>query len=51
MKYSCCEPLQAMLDRDMKAARQNFGRKRKPTGCIFFPGSGFREAEGNLKMR
>ena len=51
MKYSCCDPLQAMLDRDMKVARHNFGRKIKPTGCIFLPGSGFREAEGNLKMR
>ena len=40
-----------MLDRDMKLARQNFGRKRKPTGCIFLPGSGFRETEGNLKIR
>ena len=26
-------------------------KKRKPTGCIFLPGSGFREAEGNFKMR
>ena len=40
-----------MFDRDRKEARQNFGKKRKPTGCIFLPGSGFREAEGNLKMR
>ena len=40
-----------MLDRDTKVARQDFDRKRKPTGCIFLPGSGFREAEGNLKMR
>ena len=51
MKYSCWDPLQAMLDRDTKVARHNFGRKRKPTGWIFLPGSGFREAEGNLKMR
>ena len=51
IKYSCCDPLQSMLDRDTKVARQNFGRKIKPTGCIFIPGSGFREAEGNLKMR
>ena len=28
MKYSCCDLLQAMLDRYMKLARQNFGRKR-----------------------
>ena len=40
-----------MLDRDTKVARQNFGRKRKPTGCIFLLGSGFHEAEGNLKIR
>ena len=40
-----------MLDRDTKVARQNFGRKRKPTGCIFLPGSGFSEAEGKLKIR
>ena len=51
MKYSCCDPLQEILDRDMKVVRQKFGRKRKPTGFIFLPGSGFREAEGNLKMR
>ena len=51
IKYSCCDPLQEMLNRDTKVARHNFGRKRKPTGCIFLPGSGFREAEGNLKMR
>ena len=51
MKYSCCDPLQAMLYGDTKVARQNFGRKRKPTGCIFLPGSGFREAEGELKIR
>ena len=40
-----------MLDRDKRVARQNLIRKRKPTECIFLPGSGFREAEGNLKMR
>ena len=51
MKYSCYDPLQEMLDRDMKVARKNFGRKRKPTGCIFLYGLGFCEAEGNLKMR
>ena len=27
MKYYCYDPLQAMLDRDMKEKRQNFGRK------------------------
>ena len=40
-----------MFDRDMKVAKQNFGKKRKATGCVFIPGSGFREAEGNLKKR
>ena len=50
VKYSCYNPLQSMLDIDFKVARQNFGRKRKPTGCIFLSGSGFREAEGNSKM-
>ena len=25
IKYSCCDPLQAMLYRDTKVARQNFG--------------------------
>ena len=40
-----------MLDRYFKVARQNFGRKRKPTGCIFLSGSGFRDAEGNSNMR
>ena len=43
-KYSCCDPLQAMFDRDRKVAKQNFGRKRKATGCIYLPGLGFREA-------
>ena len=51
MKYSCYDPIQSMLDRYFKVARQNFGRKRKPTGYIFLSGSGFREAEGNSKMR
>ena len=32
-------------------ARQNFGRKRKPTGCIFLSGPGLRDAEGNSNMR
>ena len=51
LKYSWCDPIQAMFGRYRKEARQNFGKKRKATGCIFLPGSGFREAEGNLKMR
>ena len=40
-----------MFDRDRKVAKQNFGKKIKATGCIYLPGSGFREAEGNLSMR
>ena len=40
-----------MLDINFKVARQNFGRKRKPTGCIFLSGSGLRDALGNLKLR
>ena len=51
LKYSRCDPIRAMFDRDRKEARQDLGKKRKATGCIFLPGSGFREAEGNLKMR
>ena len=51
VQYSGYDPIQSILDRDRKLARQNFGRKRKPTGCIFLSGSGFREAEDNLKMR
>ena len=50
-KYSCCDTLQAMFDRDRKVAKDNFGRKRKATGCIYLPESEFREAEGNLSMR
>ena len=45
------DSLQAMFDRDRKMAKDNFGRKRKATGCIFLPGSDFREAEGHLSMR
>ena len=51
IKYSCYDPIQAMFDRDRKEAKYNFGKKRKATGCIFLPGSGLREDEGNLKMR
>ena len=47
-RYSCCDTIQAMFDRDMKVTKDNFGRKRKGTGCIYLPGSGFREAEGHL---
>ena len=40
-----------MWDRDRKIARDNFGRKRKPTGFIYLPGSKYREAESHLIMR
>ena len=40
-----------MWDRDRKIARDNFGRKRKPTGFIYLLGSKFREAEGHFSMR
>ena len=40
-----------MLDRNYKEAKQNFGRKRKPTGCMFISGSGLRDAVGNYKLR
>ena len=40
-----------MFDRDTKVAKDIFGRKRKVTGCIYLPGSGFCEAEGRLSMR
>ena len=45
------DPMQKMWDRDRKIARDNFGKKRKPTGYIYCNGSKFREAEGNLTMR
>ena len=45
------DPLREMWDRDRKIAKDNFGRKRKATVCIFLPGSDFREAEGHLSMR
>ena len=49
MRYtSSGDPLQAMQDRDRKTARGNFGKKIKPTGFIYIPGSEFREAEGHL---
>ena len=44
-------PIQKMWDRDRKIARDNFGRKRKPTGFIYLPGSKFWEAEGHLMIR
>ena len=45
------DPLQAIFDRDRKMAKDNFGRNIKSTGCIYLPGSDFREAEGHLLMR
>ena len=47
-KYSCFDPLQAMFDRDRKMVEENFGIKRKATGCIYLPGSDFCEAESHL---
>ena len=49
--FSFGDPLQAMFDRDRKMSKDNFGRKIKSTGCIYIPGSRFREAEGHLTMR
>ena len=40
-----------MWDRDRKIARDNFGKKRKSTGSMYFSGSEFREPEGPLSMR
>ena len=40
-----------MCDRYRKIARDNFNRIKKSTGFIYFYGSGFHEAEGNLKMK
>ena len=45
------DAIQEMRDRYRKIARDNFGRKRKPTGFIYLPGSKLREAEGHLLMR
>ena len=40
-----------MFDRDRKMAKDNFGRKRKATGCLYLSWSGFREAKGHFSMR
>ena len=40
------DPIEQMWDRDQKRARESFGRKRKPTGYIYLPGSKYCEAEG-----
>ena len=40
-----------MFDRDREMTKDNLVRKRKATGCIYLPGSGFREAEGQLSIR
>ena len=45
------DTLQEIFDRDRKMAKDNFGRKRKATRCIYLPGSDFREDEGHLSMR
>ena len=45
------DPIHELWDKDRKIARDNFGKKRKSTGFMFFPGSDFREAEGPLLMR
>ena len=39
-----------MWDRYWEIAREHFGKKRKPTGFIYIPGSKFRESEGHLSM-
>ena len=44
------DPLHTMFDRDRKMVKDNFGIKRKATGCIYLPGSDFCEAEGHLSM-
>ena len=31
-------------------AREHFSKKMKSTGCIYLPGSDFRETEGHLSM-
>ena len=45
------DPIQDIWDRDWKITRETFGRKRKPTGFIYLPGSKFREAKDYLSMR
>ena len=45
------DPINQMWNRYWKIARENFGRKRKPTGYIYLPGSKYLEAEGHLTMR
>ena len=52
MRYNpVYDSIQQVLDRDRKIARDNFGRKRKPTGFISIPSLKLREAEGHLMMR
>ena len=52
MRYTYdCDQTQQMWDRDSKIVRDNFGRKRKPTGFIYLLGSKFLEAEGHFTMR
>ena len=52
MRYtSIGDPIQEIWEIDRKIAEETFGRKRKPTGFIYLPGSKLREAEGHLLMR
>ena len=37
-------------DRGMKKTKQNFGRKKKPTGYIYFPRPQYCESEAHLKL-
>ena len=48
---SSCDPIQQFWDRDRKISRDNFGRKIKPAGFIYLPGSKFHEDEVHLMMR
>ena len=40
-----------MWDRYLKIKNYNFGSKIKSTGCIYLPGSKYRESEGHLELR
>ena len=39
-----------MWDRYQRTTKEIFGRNIKSTGCIYIPGSKYREAEGHLKL-
>ena len=52
MRYtSGGNPIQEIWDRHSKIARDNFGRKIKPTGFIYLPRKKLREAGGHLSIR